>query len=109
MSNQPIWSIEKLWVQPQVGAMIGVVVSAEWRCNHPGNGWVSSTATFTIPSGEDFTPYDQLTEEQIIAWCWSVGVDRVAAEASITPQSDLFPEIVTPPLPWEILLDDVQV
>jgi hypothetical protein len=91
-----------------MGDMSAVVVSAEWRCTVPENGWVSSTATFSIPSGDNFTPYDQLTEEQILAWCWSSSVDRVAVEASISPQTSPSPEPVTPPLPWEVLLDDVQ-
>ena len=45
------------------------------------------TASFTYDaSSPDFTPYADLTEEQVLGWCWSEegGVDKDAVEASLT-------------------------
>ena len=35
-------------------------------------------------SADDFTPYDDLTESQVLGWCWANGVDQDAIEASLT-------------------------
>ena len=35
------------------------------------------------PSSPDFTPYDQLTQDQVLGWCWNDGVDKDATEASL--------------------------
>ena len=60
-------------------------------------------STFPIPAtGGSFTPYDQLTQQQVVGWCWDTGVDQVATEAAITANIDaqLNPTEVQLPLPW---------
>ncbi len=71
----------------------GVIV-AHWRVNDSetvGDDTFSAsaygTASFTYDaSSPDFTPYADLTEEQVLGWCWSEegGVDKDAVEASLT-------------------------
>ena len=42
------------------------------------------TCGFTYDaSASDFTPYDNLTESQVLGWCWANGVDQDAIEASL--------------------------
>jgi hypothetical protein len=94
--------------KPVEGSYTDVVVTAGWRCNgaQTANA-VNYTATnygtssFPMPEGA-FTPYDQLTEAQVLGWCWANGVDKDSIEASIQAQIDnqINPPIVTPPLPW---------
>jgi hypothetical protein len=62
---------------------------------------VYGTASFPAPSGT-FTPYDQLTQAQVLGWCWANGVDKDATEASIQGQIDsqINPTVIQPPLPW---------
>jgi len=70
----------------------GVIV-AHWRVTDSetvGDDTYSAsaygTASFTYDaSSPDFTPYADLTEEQVLGWCWSEegGVDKDAVEASL--------------------------
>jgi hypothetical protein len=99
------WLIETLWVRPVVEGLPDVVVTAAWRCNGTDgqyNGSVYATVSFTPPNPDDFTPYLNLTQEQVLGWVWSNGVDKDAAEAAVVQQIEqqINPPIITPPLPW---------
>ena len=99
------WLIEQMWVKPQADGQTDVVVTAAWRCNGTDgtyNGTVYGTTSFTLEQGGSFTPYDQLTEAEVLGWCYENGVDKTAIEASVAKQiEDLInPPITTPPLPW---------
>ena len=73
----------------------GGVIAARWRATDSktvgeGESAVTYTASsyggcgFTYdPSSPDFTPYDELTEEQVLGWCWNAGVDKDEVEASL--------------------------
>ena len=73
----------------------GGVTVAHWRATDSetvgtGDEAVTYSATsygtcgFTYdPSSPDFTPYDQLTQDQVLGWCWNDGVDKDATEASL--------------------------
>ena len=54
------------------------------------------------PEGGSFTPYANLTQEQVLGWCWAGGVDKAAIESGIQTQIDgqINPPVVQPPLPW---------
>lgn len=98
------WKIEALDVKPQDGDLTNVVITAHWRCNAEQDGKVASvysTCSFQQP-GEPFVPYEELTEEQVLEWCWDSGVDKDATEASAQQQLDtlLNPPVVQQPLPW---------
>jgi hypothetical protein len=106
MSSQVTWSIEKLWVQSQLGVLNNVVLNASWKCMSNNGNLVSGNATFPIPSVVEFTPYDHVTEAQVLSWCWSGavgGIDKKSVEMSILPSPDIaigVTEIVSPHLPW---------
>lgn len=84
------WTIETLERELADG---GVIV-AHWRCTATDavgeesySATAYSTAGFTYDaSAPDFTPYDQLTEQQVLGWVWASGVDKDAVEASLTEQ-----------------------
>ena len=73
----------------------GGVIVAHWRATDSetvgeGDDAVTYTASsygtcgFTYDaSSPDFTPYDDLTEEQVLGWCWNDGVDKDGIEASL--------------------------
>ena len=45
---------------------------------------VYSTCSFTKPEGNvDLTPYDDITEQDVLGWCWADGVDKTATEAAL--------------------------
>jgi len=73
----------------------GGVIVAHWRATDSetvGTGEEAKTYNATRygtcgftydASSPDFTPYDQLTQEQVLGWCWNDGVDKDATEASL--------------------------
>jgi len=98
------WIIERLLVKPTEGSLTDVVITADWRCNGSQDqysGTCYGSCSFAPPTGS-FTPYDQLTEAQVLNWCYSNGVDQSAIEANVTQQieNQINPPIIAPPLPW---------
>jgi hypothetical protein len=98
------WIIERLLVKPTEGSLTDVVITADWRCNGTQDqysGTCYGSASFAPPSGS-FTPYEDLTEAQVLGWCWSNGVDQAAIEANVTAQieNQINPPVIAPPLPW---------
>ena len=99
-----LWIIERLLVKPIEGSLTDVVITADWRCNGTQDqysGTCYGSCSFAPPSGS-FTPYDQLTEAQVLNWCYENGVDKTAIEANVTQQinDQINPPVVTLPLPW---------
>ena len=98
------WIIERLLVKPTEGSLTDVVITADWRCNGTDgtySGTCYGSASFAPPT-ENFTPYPDLTEQQVLGWCWSNGVDKTAIEANVTQQieNQINPPVIAPPLPW---------
>ena len=107
-----LWLIERLLVKPTEGSLTDVVITADWRCNGTettGSGDTEQTysgtcygsCSFAPPSGS-FTPYDQLTEAQVLDWCYANGVDQSAIEANVSLQieNQINPPVVCLPNPW---------
>ena len=98
------WIIEQLEVKPQEDDKTNVVVTASWRCYGTDGTYNSNlygATSFTLDGGS-FTPYDQLTQDQVLGWCYANGVDQTAVEANVAAQieAQVNPPIITPPLPW---------
>ena len=98
------WIIERLLVKPTEGSETNVVITADWRCNGTQDqysGTCYGSCSFQPPSGE-FTPYEDLTQEQVLGWCYANGVDQAAIEANVTLQieNQINPPIVCLPNPW---------
>jgi hypothetical protein len=99
-----LWIIERLLVKPTEGSETNVVITADWRCNGTQDqysGTCYGSCSFAPPTGE-FTPYPDLTQEQVLGWCYANGVDKTAIEANVTQQinDQINPPIIAPPLPW---------
>jgi hypothetical protein len=98
------WIIERLLVKPTEGTLTDVVITADWRCNGSQDNYSGTcygSASFAPPSGS-FTPYDQLTQDQVLGWCYANGVDKTAIEANVSLQieNQINPPVIAPPLPW---------
>jgi len=98
------WIIERLLVRKVEGSITDVVITADWRCNGTQDqysGTCYGSCSFSPPSGS-FTPYPDLTQEQVLGWCYANGVDQAAIEANVTQQieNQINPPVVTLPLPW---------
>jgi hypothetical protein len=98
------WIIERLLVRPTEGTYTDVVITADWRCNGTDgtySGTCYGSASFAVPSNP-FTPYPDLTQDQVLGWCYSNGVDKTAIEANVSLQiqNQINPPVVVLPLPW---------
>jgi hypothetical protein len=99
------WNISRLDCLPQSEQGADYVICCHWQCNGVDgqyNGSVYSTCSFPVVQGENFTPYNQLTQDQVLGWIWANGVDKAATEAAVEQQiqNQINPPIVSPPLPW---------
>ena len=98
------WIIERLLTKPVEGTLTDVVITADWRCNGSQDNYSGTcygSCSFAPPSGS-FTPYNELTEQQVLDWCYQNGVDQAAIEANVTAQieAQINPPVVSLPLPW---------
>jgi hypothetical protein len=93
---------------PQAQGQTDVVFNVHWTCsgtqtenNKTYSASVYSTCSVEF-SGGTYTPYEDLTQEQVLGWIWNSGVDKDVTEAAVQQQIDaqINPTVVTPPLPW---------
>ena len=101
------WNISQLDCLPQSAEGADYVVTAHYQCNGVDgeySGSVYSTCSFAVVQGEAFTPYADLTLDQVLGWIWANGVDKDATEAAVEGQIEAQknPPIVAPPLPWSV-------
>ena len=101
------WSID--WLQASTQTIHGfseVVLSAGWRLTGVDGEYSSSaygSVSFPQPEeGGSYTPYAQLTQAEVLGWCYANGVNQTATEASVTQQVATLanPPVIQPPLPW---------
>jgi hypothetical protein len=116
-----LWLIERLLVKPTEGTLTDVVITADWRCNGTEttgsgdteksySGTCYGSCSFAPPTGS-FTPYEDLTQDQVLSWCFANGVDKSAIEANVTAQinDQINPPVVSLPLPWVPLVVEQKV
>ena len=98
------WTIEKLETQLVDGTLTDVVLTGFWRCSSMQDGIYGTfwSSTKFAPPGDDFTPYDQLTQDQVLGWLWTNGVDQKLVESWVQSQIDVQknPPVVVLPNPW---------
>lgn len=92
---------------PMYDGQTDVVFTVHWNLTGIEDsyiGYVYGTVGLTLNPDESFTPYNDLTENQVIDWVkQALGEESVASyEAAVAEQIDIQinPPIVTPPLPW---------
>lgn len=107
MTTVITWNISRLDCLPQSPEGADYVVTAHWQCNGVDGAYFGSvygTCGFTVVQGETFTPYEDLTQNQVLSWVWANGVDKAATEAAVEGQIEAQqnPPIVAPPLPWAV-------
>lgn len=102
------WVIEQMSAYPEYEGQKDVVFTVTWRLNGT-DGTYNATVYGSVgitpyQSGEPFTPYNSLTQAQVVGWVQaSLGEEQVAElEANVAGQiqNQINPPVVTPPLPW---------
>jgi hypothetical protein len=107
MSNSYQWAVNSMTAYPEVDGLTDVVFQVAWVCS--GTDGVNNTATYggvdlTLDPTAPFTPYADLTLDQVLGWVFGVlGAEgTAAAEAKCDEQLAAMatPTTVAPPLPW---------
>ena len=105
--NNYNWIVEWMQCKPAEGNNANVVITAGWRLNgDDANGHFATiygTSSFPSPEANGtFIPYESLTQNTVLEWCWNNGVDKNSAETSIDTQIQniVNPPVIQPPLPW---------
>lgn len=98
------WTIRKMYAAPVSEGYTDVVIVANWLCianNGTNSAQQFGNASFPPPSGS-FTPYVDLTQEQVLEWCWANGVDKNLIESQLLDKlnQQANPPVVPLPLPW---------
>ena len=116
------WSVKKLEVVPMLDDKANVVSTVNWTVigtDSETNTSESYSGLRSFSVGESFVPYDQLTEQQVLDWCFEPELAEVKnfegkvlssvtlnlkkdAEEKVTAQiaSRLAQKAVEPALPW---------
>lgn len=115
------WSIQKLRVVPQLDDKTNVVVQADWLClaiDGENRIQTASSGTQNVHLNGYFTPYEELTEKQVLSWCFDPQVVSETDEhgtvttVTINLKTDIEARLTSqiqqqaaqvanePPLPW---------
>ena len=98
------WAVVQLDCYPEEAGDTDVVFTVHWTCAGVDGTYSGSTyGSCGVPGpGDPFTPYADLTLDQVLGWIWANGVDKDAQEAAVAAQieNQINPTVVTPPLPW---------
>lgn len=105
MATKLTWIIHCVDRNPNTGA----IEVAHWRVN--GVDDADDTLTGTnygthnipkAPKGAAFVAYEDVTEAQVLEWCFNSGLDKTACEAIVQAQIDAMrtPALVSG-TPWE--------
>ena len=80
----------------------GFITTAHWTCSAAdGDYSASSYGTCGFAAGTPTIPYDQVTEAEVLNWCWAGGVDKDAVEANLAANIDLQKNpVVAAGVPW---------
>jgi hypothetical protein len=114
MSATITWTID--WMEASTQTINGfseVVLTCGWRATGTEANTATPPQTFTSSSygtcsfpepatGSSFTPYNSLTQAQVVGWCWENGVNQTATETAINANlaSQINPDTIQQPLPW---------
>lgn len=80
----------------------GFITVAHWQCvATDGTYTASAYSTCSFAPATPAIPYNSVTEQEVLDWCWANGVDKTATEASLQSQIDLLKNPVTAAgTPW---------
>ena len=98
------WRITSMPSYAQIDGQSDVVFQVNWKCEGTEDklGAVTvGSVPVTYTAGTPFTPYDQLTQEQVWGWV-NPSINRPEIEANLQSMIDeqKNPPVVTPFLPW---------
>jgi hypothetical protein len=100
------WTVTDMTCYPEAEGYPDVVFEVYWACSGIQDEYSARVAALNackipLPSAA-FTPYVDLTKQQVLDWIWANGVDKSAIELQVQDQIDLqiTPPVLILPLPW---------
>ena len=80
----------------------GFINCAHWTASAVDGDYTASIySTCSFASAEPAIPYADVTEAEVLQWCWSNGVDKEATEAALAAQIEAQKNPVTATgTPW---------
>lgn len=98
------WTIDAMNCYPKADGQTNVVYNVHWRCTgseDDASASVYGSCAVSALRGT-FTPYEKLTQEQVLVWIWANGVNKDETETGVANQIKqiLSPTTITKPLPW---------
>lgn len=92
------WNISQLDRQTSDG----FVTTAHWQATATDGDYSASIVnTCSWQPGTPTIPYDSVTMQEVLDWCWASGVDKDATEAALAAQIELQKNPVTAKgVPW---------
>lgn len=107
MATTITWLVQQMDCYPTAEGETDVVFTVHWRVNGVDgeySGTSYGTQSVSYEAGTPFTPYADLTQDQVIGWVKdAMGPEQVASiEANVEKQVQdaMNPPVVAPPLPW---------
>ena len=68
----------------------GFITTAHWTASAvDGEFSASIYSTCSWAPGTPSVPYENVTEQEVLDWCWVSGVDKEATEAALAAQIEL--------------------
>jgi hypothetical protein len=98
------WHINELEVIPSINGLTNVIKKIKFTYvakDDIHSAWIRDTYVCPSPNDNDFTTYNDLTEDQVSAWLEG-GLDLSSLQSSLIEQieNQKNPPIVNLPLPW---------
>jgi len=93
-----VWNIS----QTNYETANGFITTAHWQANATDGDYSASVySTCSWQPGTPTIPYDSVTMQEVLDWCWASGVSKDATEASLLAQIELQKNPVTATgVPW---------
>ena len=112
MANTYAWTINKLDVYPTEDNLTNVVYNIHWtytatsdQLDPQGNPYKTDfigTSIVGAPSSEDFTPFDELTEDQVVGWLSEdTSIANIQSSADDAINALINPTSVSKDVPWQ--------
>jgi len=110
MANTYTWSISALDAYPTT-PQPDCVFNAHWQCvatsDQTNNGIpytarIYSTCNIVYNPNEQYIPYANLTQAEVLSWIYENGVDQTATQTALDGMinAQINPTVVSPALPW---------
>lgn len=102
------WGVVQMDTYPTFENFTDIVFTVHWNLTATDGeghtGYTYGSVGLVVDPENGYTPYDQLTEQQVVGWVKdALGEEAVTGyEENVAQQiaNQINPPVVTPPLPW---------